>query len=102
MAGHGPRTFAPRVLRILIVDGEPNIRTPLQVALESRRHEVAEAAGIAEATRALERSRPDLALVDLRLGEGESGLDLLGTCQRLAPRMAVVIITAHGTIDHAV
>jgi NtrC-family two-component system response regulator AlgB len=102
MAGHGSRAFAPRVLRVLIVDDEPNIRTTLHVALESMQHQVAEAAGIVEATRALERSRPDLALVDLRLGEDESGLDLLGTCQRLAPQMAVVIITAHGSIDHAV
>jgi NtrC-family two-component system response regulator AlgB len=102
MAGHGPRAFSPRVLRILIVDDEPNIRMTLRVALESMRHEVTEAAGIAAATQALERSRPDVALVDLRLDGGESGLDLLETCQRLAPRTAVVIITAHGTIDRAV
>jgi NtrC-family two-component system response regulator AlgB len=89
-------------MRILIVDDESNIRKTLRVSLESLRHEVAEAAGVAEATRALERSRSDVALVDLRLGGGESGLDLLGTCRRLAPRMAVVIITAHGTIDNAV
>jgi NtrC-family two-component system response regulator AlgB len=88
-------------MRILIVDDEPNIRRTLRVALESMRYSVEEAVGTADAVRAIERSRFDVALVDLRLA-GESGLDLLETCLRLAPQTAVVIVTAHGTIDNAV
>jgi NtrC-family two-component system response regulator AlgB len=88
-------------MRILIVDDEPNIRTTLRVALESMRHAVEDASGIVDASRLIERSRFDVALVDLRLG-GDSGLDLMETCLRRAPRMAVVIITAHGSIDNAV
>jgi NtrC-family two-component system response regulator AlgB len=88
-------------MRILIVDDEPNIRKTLRVALESMRHSVEEAVGIADAVKAVERSRFEVAFVDLRLG-GDSGLDLMETCQRLAPRMAAVIITAHGTIGNAV
>ncbi len=89
-------------MRILIVDDEPNIRTALRVALEASRHVVEDASGIADALPKVERSRFDVALVDLRLGGGESGLALMESCQRLSPRMAVVIITAHGTIDNAV
>jgi two-component system, NtrC family, response regulator AlgB len=88
-------------MRILIVDDELNIRKTLRVALESMRHGVEEAIGPADALRAMERHPFDLALVDLRLG-GESGLDLLDALVRRTPRMAVVIITAHGTIDTAV
>src|SRR5262249_48992816 len=88
-------------MRILIVDDELNIRKTLRVALEAMRHGVEEAAGTAEALRAIERQRFDMALVDLRLGN-DSGLDLLGEILRRAPRTAVVIITAHGTIDTAV
>ncbi len=88
-------------MRILIVDDELNIRKTLRVALESMRHTVEEAAGAADAVTAIERQRFDLALVDLRLG-GESGLDLLDGILRRSPRTAVVIITAHGTIDTAV
>ena len=88
-------------MRILIVDDEPNIRMTLRVALESTRHTVEDAVGIADALKWIGRSRFDLALVDLRLGH-ESGLDLLDTCLQRAPRMAVVIITAHGSIDTAV
>jgi NtrC-family two-component system response regulator AlgB len=88
-------------MRILIVDDELNIRKTLRVALESMRHMVDEAAGMADALKAIERHRFDVALVDLRLGS-DSGLDLLAEVLRRSPRTAVVIITAHGTIDTAV
>ncbi len=71
-------------MRILIVDDEPNIRMTLRVALESMRHAVEVAAGIPDAVKWIGRSRFDLALVDLRLGN-ESGLELLETCLRRAP-----------------
>jgi two-component system, NtrC family, response regulator AlgB len=88
-------------MRILIVDDEPNIRKTLRVALESMRHEVDEVAGAADAARAVDRRRYDVALVDLRLGTA-SGLDVLEAILHRWPRTAVVIITAHGAIDTAV
>jgi NtrC-family two-component system response regulator AlgB len=88
-------------MRILIVDDESNIRKTLRIALESKGHLVEEAVGSAAAVQSIERSRFDAALVDLRLGN-ESGLDLLETFLRIVPRIAVVIITAHGSIDNAV
>ena len=100
----GTRRSTPgmrRTMRILIVDDEPNIRKTLRVALEAMRHAVEEAARRADALKAIERQRFDVALVDLRLGS-DSGLDLLGEILRRSPRTAVVIITAYGTIDTAV
>jgi NtrC-family two-component system response regulator AlgB len=88
-------------MRILIVDDELNIRKSLRIALESMTHTVEEAAGAAEALKRIERSRFDLAMVDLRLGE-ESGLSLLETFKTRSPRTAVVIITAYSSIDNAV
>ena len=88
-------------MKILIVDDEPNIRSTLRVALESMNHTVEDASGILGAFKLIERSRFDAALVDLRLGS-DSGLELMETCLGRVPRMAVVIITAHGSIDNAV
>ncbi len=88
-------------MRILIVDDEPNIRRTLRVALESMGHTVGEATSAADALRDVERRPSDVALVDLRLGQ-ESGLNLLEALLAQFPRLAVVIITAHASVDTAV
>jgi NtrC-family two-component system response regulator AlgB len=88
-------------MRVLIVDDEPNIRRTLRVAMEASGHAVAEAPSAAEAMAAVERAPCDAALVDLRLGAG-SGLDLLEPLLEQLPRLAIVIITAHASIDTAV
>ena len=88
-------------MRVLIVDDEPNIRRTLRVALEAMGHAVEEASTGAEALRQAEARPFDVALVDLRLGE-ESGLDLLEPLLAQSPRLAVVVITAHASIDTAV
>jgi len=88
-------------MRILIVDDELNIRKTLRLALESLGNTVEEAADVPEAMKRIERSRFDLALVDLRLGQ-ESGFKLLEAIPRLSPRLVVVIMTAYATIDNAV
>ncbi|MFO0908991.1 MAG: sigma-54 dependent transcriptional regulator [Isosphaeraceae bacterium] len=88
-------------MRVLVVDDEPNIRRTLRVALEAMGHTVREAAEGARALACLEDEPSDVALVDLRLGD-ESGLDLIARLRGLSPRLAVVVITAHASIDTAV
>ena len=88
-------------MRILIIDDEANIRKSLRIALEAMNHTVEESAGVADALQRIEQAPFDAAFLDLRLGR-ESGLDLLETLTGLAPRLAVVIITAFATIDSAV
>jgi NtrC-family two-component system response regulator AlgB len=88
-------------MRILIVDDEANIRITLRIALEAMGHQVAEAADRDSALRQLEQASFELLLVDLRLG-AESGFDLMEQALRERSDLAVVIITAHATIDRAV
>jgi NtrC-family two-component system response regulator AlgB len=88
-------------MRILIVDDEPNIRRALRLGVEAMGHDVKEAASGPGARRQLEHQPCDLALVDLRLVQ-ESGLDLLERLMEGRPRLAVVIITAHASLDTAV
>ena len=88
-------------MRILIVDDEPNIRQTLVVALEAMGHTPAQAADSGSALRKIEQEAFDLLLVDLKLGT-ESGMDLMERVLSSRPELAVVIITAHGTIDRAV
>lgn len=95
------RHDAGYAMRILIVDDEPNIRTTLHVALRALGHSVREAPTRAEALRLVEREPCDVALLDLRLGS-ESGLELVEPLLAQCPGVAVVVITAHATIDTAV
>ncbi|MEW4567975.1 sigma-54 dependent transcriptional regulator [Tautonia sp. JC769] len=88
-------------MKILVVDDEPNVRRTLRIALEAAGHEVREATSGAEALSSVGHRPCDAALVDLRLG-GESGLNLIGPLREQAPRMILVVITAHASIDSAV
>ncbi len=95
------QAFRGQPMRILVVDDEPTIRQALRVALEAMGHAVAEASDTASTLKKLEQVHCDALLLDLRLGS-ESGFDLMETVLRDRPAMAVVIITAHGSIDRAV
>ncbi|MBV8430900.1 MAG: sigma-54-dependent Fis family transcriptional regulator [Solirubrobacterales bacterium] len=88
-------------MRIVIIDDEPSIRRTLRVALEAMGHSVVEAASGSEALRQVEQQPCDVALLDLRLG-GESGFDLMEPLQAQQPRLALVVITAHASLDTAV
>jgi len=91
----------PDPLNLLVIDDEASLRRTLRTALESRGHQVAEAANGTQALSALQQQRFDLAFLDLRLGK-EKGLDLLPELLRAAPGLHVVIITAHASLDSAI
>ncbi len=88
-------------MRILIVDDEPNIRRTLRVALEAMGHAVEEAGSATAALAAVERRPAEVAVVDIRLGT-DSGLDLIGPLLSQAPRLAIVMITAHASVGSVV
>ena len=88
-------------MRVLIVDDEKNIRLSLGAALESMKHDVAQASNSALALNELKRSTFDVVLLDLRLSQ-ESGLELIEEILRLSPRVAVILVTAYASIETAV
>ncbi|HEY2293367.1 MAG TPA: sigma-54 dependent transcriptional regulator [Thermoanaerobaculia bacterium] len=86
---------------ILIVDDERPIRRILSVLLAESHHRSLEVGSGEEALAVLAETRPDLVLLDLRL-PGMDGLETLKRMRALAPDLAVVMMTAHGTISSAV
>src|SRR3954470_3926415 len=90
---------------VLIVDDERPIRRILSLLLQERHHRVSEAGSGEEAISAMSaagsEARPDLVLLDLKL-PGIDGLETLQRLRALAPRLDVVMMTAHGTISSAV
>lgn len=88
-------------MNILLIDDDARLRKSVRLALETMNHRVGEACDGAEAQEILANKRFDAALLDLRLAH-EGGLDLLPTLLRLAPGMAVIVVTAYATIETAV
>lgn len=89
------RTHAPRV-RIMIVDDHPLVREGLAALISSdaRLEICAEASGIAEARRLVAEARPDVAIVDLTLNDG-NGLELIKEFKAGYPEMKSLVLTMH-------
>ena len=86
---------------ILIVEDKDSLRTMLRLALEAQGHTVIEARDQPEAVAALQSTYPALVLSDLRLPDGD-GLGVLRAAKEIDPELAVVVMTAFGSIQDAV
>jgi len=87
--------------KILIVDDELIMRESLAGWLERDGHAVQTAPSGEDALEMLKESRFDILLVDIKM-EGISGLDVLRQVKENDPDVAVVMITAYGSIPTAI
>jgi DNA-binding NtrC family response regulator len=87
---------------VLIVDDEEGIRHGLMTMFRKEGFTVHCAADAEEAASAAGRFPVDVAVVDVRLRGGRSGIDLLQELKRLEPDVVVIVITGFGSIDNAV
>ncbi len=89
--------------RILIIDDEPNIRLILERALRHEGYDLDIAANGAEALQKLAGANCpyDLLLLDLQM-EPVDGLQVLQAAREQDPDLAVIILTAHSTVDSAI
>lgn len=86
---------------ILVVDDEQAQRTVLAGFLRKRGFEVLQAPGVGEALSQVSARLVDMVLTDLRMSDG-SGLDVLNGVRKINPEIAVVVMTAFGTVASAV
>jgi DNA-binding NarL/FixJ family response regulator len=83
--------------RAIVVDDDDFTRTLVASLVESLGYEVVACSGaVTAAMSAAQAARPDVAVLDLDLGEGPTGIDLAHGLRRLDPRMAVVMLTSYG------
>ena len=87
--------------KILIVDDELIMRESLAGWLERDGHTVQTAPSGEDALEKLKETRFDILLVDIKM-EGISGLDVLRHVKESDPDVAVVMITAYGSIPTAI
>jgi len=87
---------------ILVAEDEQLMRAIIVQLLRSEGYETVEA-NTAEAALAIFESRKiDLAILDLNLSVGGSGLDLLGKIRDLDPEVMGIIVTAYASVESAV
>ena len=86
---------------ILIVDDELVLRESLAAWLERDGHQVETAASGEEGLERLMKKQFDIMLVDIKM-EGMSGLEVLRSVKESDPDVAVVMITAYGSISTAI
>jgi DNA-binding NtrC family response regulator len=87
--------------RVLIVDDEPQLLDVLQTFLKSRGFEVIPGKSCAEAEALWQNARPDVAVLDYSLPDGNVS-DLLPRLKALDPNIPIIVLTGYGSIDLAV
>ena len=87
--------------KVLVVDDDAAIVEVLEMRLTAMGFDVTATADTQMAIIAAERTRFDLALIDLRM-EPTDGIALMEAVHTRQPRLPVLIMTAHGTIETAV
>jgi DNA-binding NarL/FixJ family response regulator len=85
-------------LRVLLVDDHPTVRLGLKQLLTSTAEVVGEAENAGDAVRLTGELRPDLVLLDLRLGD-DSGIEVCREIKTLPEAPRVLVFTAHASAE---
>ena len=86
---------------VLIIDDETAIRESLETLLEFEGYSVQSAESGEEGLAKLAETPFDLVLLDFALPD-RNGLEILADIRSRDPQLAVIMITAYGTVDNAV
>ena len=86
--------------KILVVDDEKHIRMLYQEELQDEGYEVATSDGEEPILELLDRTAPQVVILDIRLGASRSGLDLLQIIRSRKEHMPVILSTAYDSFQH--
>lgn len=82
---------------VLVVDDDDFTRTLVTSLIASLGYDIVESAeNVTRAMALAHGSRPRIAVLDLDLGEGPTGIDLAHGLRKLDPSIAIVILTSYG------
>lgn len=88
--------------KVLILDDDSSLRAALFRVLSKKGLNVITSANIEEAKVLIQGDQPlDLAIVDMNLPDG-NGLEFMEILKGLYPQIEVIILTGHGSIEHAI
>jgi DNA-binding NtrC family response regulator len=95
----GMKPVPPR--QVLVVDDDPGMRAALEISFLRHGWRVETAAGAAEAMVKFKRGQHPLIVTDIRMPDGD-GFGVMREARALAPRTAVILLTAFGSVPDAV
>lgn len=81
-------------MRVLLIEDEPLTRESMAIYLRSEGMDVHEAQNVSDAARKLSRETPDVAVVDIMLGDG-SGFDLIKSLS--SSGVGIIVVSARGS-----
>ena len=79
----------------MIVEDEPLVATLLSEALKHADFEIGVAHSAAQATKLAQKFDPDVAIIDINLGQGASGVELAYIFDKKYPGIALLLLTKH-------
>src|SRR6516225_1711659 len=87
--------------KLLLIDDEADVQYSFQRIFDSPEIELTTASSGEEALRLLPKIRPDLVLMDIRMG-GMNGLETLRRIRQMDSKLLVILMTAYGTTQMAI
>lgn len=87
--------------RILIIDDDDQLRLSFEKILKQENHQVETAASGEAGLKFIQRSLPDLVILDMRL-PGMNGLETFHAIHEIEHKLPVIIMTAFGTTETAI
>ena len=87
--------------KLLLIDDEEDVLYSLRRIFDSPELELATAASGEEGLKVIPKFKPDLVLMDVRMG-GLSGLETLRKIRVSEPKLLVILMTAYGTTQTAI
>jgi two-component system nitrogen regulation response regulator GlnG len=87
--------------KLLLIDDEEDVRYSFQRIFDSPEIELATASSGEEGLKVIPKFKPDLVLMDVRMG-GMSGLETLRRIRQNDPKLLVILMTAYGTTQTAI
>ena len=87
--------------KLLLIDDEEDVRYSFQRIFDSPEIELATAASGEEGLKVIPKFKPDLVLMDIRMG-GMNGLETLRRIRQSDPKLLVILMTAYGTTQMAI
>jgi nitrogen regulation protein NR(I) len=87
--------------KLLLIDDEADVQYSFQRIFNSQELELTTASSGEEALKIIPRLKPDLVLMDVRMG-GISGMETLRRIREMDSRLLVILMTAYGTTQTAI